>query len=203
MRRTSIVMVIVFMLVLCCACGQHSSMDSSGSEWTVIDSGQRAETGHPLKAEEETENGSIAIDSMYLNTQFSTEYQHLIYVVYDITNDSKEDIVIPMADVESGTGSACILWVNEKRYDDLYPFNEWMQIPQEEGSRYANSGDGTSISPGETVRMISCFQIDTESIGDDTAVKLEFHSEDSRFSDDAAITEVQRVANLDQMIIKQ
>ena len=88
MRRTSIVMVIVFMLVLCCACGQQSSMDSSGSEWTVIDSGQRAETGHPLKAEEETENGSIAIDSMYLNTQFSTEYQHLIYVVYDITNDS-------------------------------------------------------------------------------------------------------------------
>ncbi len=202
MRRTATLMMVVFLLVICCACGQQGSRDTSGSEWTVIDGGQKAETERPLKEEEETDNGSIAIDRMYLNTQFSTEYQHLVYIVFDITNDSKEEIMIPLADLESGMGSACVLWVNGNKYDDLYPFNEWMQLPTEKSSRIANSGDGTIIHPGETLRMISCFQIDTENIGDDSDVKLEFRSEKSKLSADAALREIQKVADLDQMIIE-
>lgn len=193
---------VLFLLVSICACGQRGSKDLSGSEWTVIDGGQKSETERPLKEEEETDNGSIAIDRLYLNTQFSTEYQHLIYVVFDITNDSQEEIMIPLADPESGMGAGCVLWVNGKKYEDLYPFNEWMQLPSEKRSGYANSGDGTIIPPGQTMRMISCFQIDTENIGDDTAVKLEFRSEKSRLSADAALTEIQRVADLDQIIVE-
>lgn len=202
MKRTATIMMVLFLLVICCACGQRGSKDTSSSEWTVIDGGQKAETERPLKEEEETDNGSIAIDRMFLNTQFSTEYQHLIYIVFDITNDSKEEIMIPLTDPESGMGSACVLWVNGNKYDDLYPFNEWMQLPTEKGSRFANSGDGTIIPPGETLRMISCFQIDTENIGDDTAAKLEFRSEKSRLSAEAAFTEIQKVADLDKIIVE-
>ena len=201
MRRITALMMTCVLLAFCCACGQPDSKAESVSEWTIIDGGSDAgSTGaRPFAEEEETENGRMVIQSMFLNTQFSTEYQHLIYIMFDVTNESEEAIMTPEADPESGTGSACVLWINGNRYDDLYPMNEWMQLPKGD-DRFMSSGEGSDIPAGKTVRMIACFQIETENIGDDTTLKLEFHSENSRLSAEAVVADIQKASNIDQMI---
>ena len=77
--------------------------------------------------------------------------------------------------------------------------NEWMQLPKGD-DRFMSSGEGSDIPAGKTVRMIACFQIETENIGDDTTLKLEFHSENSRLSAEAVVADIQKASNIDQMI---
>lgn len=201
LRRIISVVFLLAFLMMCAACGQRNTEPVSGSEWTYIDGGQEAE--EPLSEEEESGNGLVTIEGVYLNTQFSTEYQHLIYVVYSITNDSEEDIPVPQADPETGTGSAASLKIGSSAvYEDLYPYNDWMRESIEESGSVLSSGEGTVIPAGSMVRMISCFQIETEEIDEETPLRLIFHSGTTRLSASASYADIQRVTDTGQLLEK-
>ena len=200
LKRFGIGILLLTVILALCACGSRSvSDDGSDLEGFVVE-GNDAD-GEVLRDEEDIGGkGLIGVDGVFMNTQFSTEYQHMIYVVFDLTNDTSSDLTLPTLDLENGIVSPVTLQLGEEGpvYEDMYPLNSWMSegIPDSVMSTCA----GDVISAGSnTVRMIACFQIDTQELTEETPMILAFEADGFKVSTVVSTEDIRRISSAEQI----
>lgn len=198
MKRFGITVLILAMLLTLCACGSKEDPEDYLGGFVV--EGNDADGELVTDEEDIGGKGLIAIDGVFMNTQFSTEYQHMLYVVFDLTNDTPSDLVLPTLDLEKGNGSPVTLQVGENGtvYEDLYPMNTWMSegIPKD----LVSTCSGDVISSGSsTVRMIACFQIDTQEMDEETPLILQFKVDGFDASTVVSTEDIQKITSGEQL----
>lgn len=206
MKKIWIVLLVFAAVIVGAACGKSGNVpdDMSSEEETAI-SAAEIKTAAKTKKKDVTEKREqadhITIDGVYLNTQFSTEYQHLIYVVYEITNDSETELRLPELIMDEDSDSVVTLEIqNGTVYDDLLPFNKWMRSAFEAMDEPpVSSGDGAVIKPGESIRMVSAFQVNTEELGENMEMKICVHVNETDITADTAASEIRKMASADQI----
>ena len=200
MKRFGIGLLILIMIFSLCACGNRNHDEQESDLDGFVVEGNDAE-GEVLRDEEDIGGkGLIAIDGVFMNTEFSTEYQHMIYVVFDLTNDTSSDLTLPTLDLEKGNGSPVTLQLGENgtTYEDMYPMNPWMRegVPEE----LLSTCNGDVIESGSnTVRMIACFQIDTQEITEDTPMILRFEVDGFDVSTVVSTEDIHRITSADRI----
>lgn len=200
MKRFGIALLILMMIMSMCACGGQIQTEKESDLDGFVVEGNDAD-GEMISDEEDIGGkGLIAINGVFMNTQFSTEHQHLIYVVFDLTNDTSSDITLPTLDLEKEIGSPVTLQVGEKGpvYEDMYPLNPWMSdgIPD----TLMSTCNGDVIDAGsDTVQMIAGFQIDTKELSEDTSMILTFKVDDFEVSTAVSTEDIRRITSASQI----
>jgi len=197
MKRMTVLFLVLVMIFMISACGTEEVQTSADPE-TGETAAQETAATETEDIEEIGGNGLITINGIYLDSSMSTEYQYFIYVVYDVTNDTKEDVQLPLYTEDGTETSAASLTVGDlENYTDLYPMNEWMsEAFADMEEPYRSPSDGSVIEHGSSaVRMVSCFQINTDNISSDTVLTLHFTAGDFDVSDTATVADIQTVAS--------